>query len=272
MRMGLIMWRIAAVLLTAALLGGCGGKNWGAAADEQLFAAFEPVDPEFAPRYTEEQFDGTLKSDRWPDETAKVRALLPDFGMTTTVKQFTGNMEVRYKVVAGHLNGGNYEVTMDLFRFRPEDGEPEDGKCDNSASADCKAVIQKVRIGVGVRVIAHISVAEAGAKLAGLTSFGANASLENMSGTVSAYSYGIDPVPLDFKALAAAAPLDKGVLATILKGAADILDKLQADNVKLKPHLFAIKRLRPVTEPQTADAEVRKTNSVLHFFKRKEKR
>jgi len=169
------------------------------------------------------------------------------------VRQLSGGVGFTYKAVGGELSGGNYEVIIDQFRFRTEDGDTDDGVCDNSNATACQMRIEKVRIGVGVRIIAHITVAKAGAKLGSLTGIGGNATLENISGTVSAYSYGVLPVPIDFRALAANATLKEGLIPAILNSAAGMLEKLQATEIHLiEPRVFAIKRFKPVSETQTA--------------------
>jgi|GEM_PF-2121550 len=263
---------LAAALAATLVLGlcGCAGKNWLHMEDNQLYTGFEPVTPEYVPRYHQEQVDGSVKASAWPAAMAQRSDLLPDFGLTTVVRQLSGGVGFTYKAVGGELSGGNYEVIIDQFRFRTEDGDTDDGVCDNSNATACQMRIEKVRIGVGVRIIAHITVAKAGAKLGSLTGIGGNATLENISGTVSAYSYGVLPVPIDFRALAANATLKEGLIPAILNSAAGMLEKLQATEIHLiEPRVFAIKRFKPVSETQTAETEVRKKRAVLNLLRKR---
>jgi hypothetical protein len=263
-----------AVALAAALilgLCGCAGKDWLHMEDNQLYTGFEPVTPDYVPRYHQEQADGHVTASAWPAAMAQRSDLLPDFGLTTVVRQLSGGAGFKYKEVGGELSAGNYEVIIDQFRFRTEDGDADDGTCDdNSNATSCQMRIEKVRIGVGVRIIAHITVAKAGATIGSLTGIGGNATLENISGTVSAYSYGILPVPIDFRALAANATLKEGIIPAILSSAAGVLDKMQAADIHLiEPRVFAIKRFKPVSETQTAETEVRKKRAVLKLLRKR---
>ncbi|MDR3641079.1 MAG: hypothetical protein P4L39_07130 [Humidesulfovibrio sp.] len=227
-----------------------------------LFNGFEPVDPEIVPWYVNSDSNGTAERRAWPTNPQELRDLLPDFAMTTTVKQYTGAMEVRYLKGFGALDAGKYEVVMDIVRFRPEDAITDEDLCEDTADKNCTTLIQKVRVGVGVRIIARISVAKAGTEIVGLTSLGAKGDLSNLNGTVSAYCYGVQPVPIDFKMLAEGGNLSKGLLQTILHAASDVQGRIDLQSVRLTPHIFSVKRLRPPGDTMNATGEASESRLV----------
>jgi len=227
-----------------------------------LFNGFEPVDPEIVPWYIDSASNGTAARRAWPSNPEELRALLPDFAMTTTVKQYTGTMEVRYLKGFGTLDAGLYEVIIDIIRFRPEDTLLDNGTRGDAADEEGLMRIQKARVGVGVRIIARINVANAGTDITGLTSLGAKGSFGNMHGTVSAYCYGVQPLPIDFKALAEESDLSRGLLRAIMHAAGDVQSRIDLHHVRLTPHIFSIKRAKPPSGALSADEEAREARRV----------
>lgn len=232
-----------------------------------LFNGFEPVDPEIVPWYIDSASNGTAARRAWPSNPEELRVLLPDFAMTTTVKQYTGTMEVRYLKGFGTLDAGMYEVIIDIIRFRPEDTMLDNGSRGCAADERGLMQIQKARVGVGVRIIARINVANAETDITGLTSLGAKGSLGNMHGTVSAYCYGVQPLPIDFKALAEEGNLSRGLLRAIMRAAADVQSRIDLHNVRLTPHIFSVKRLKPPSGALNADDEAREAHRVHELLR-----
>lgn len=223
-----------------------------------VYNGYEPIDPVSTPLvYT---FDTPEKASNklWAQmDISTLRLNLPNQTSTTTIKKLSADGKITYLSASASGEAGIYEVVMDYAKYRSEpvydDGT---GVQTGSSGSTNGKLLGYGKIGVGVRIKANVETLKTGVDLNGLFALGLAAKQQLLRGTISVDVIGIDSQGVN-ALLPVGVQLDESSIQASLQSLASIQTKIYDKEVKLTPHLIAIRRGQPVVGPvdDTKDQE-----------------
>lgn len=194
------------------------------------FRGFEPIDPiEYLESVAIIQ-NGEIQQ-KFPLQLTKneILGFLANETVLVSVGQFTGEGKLGYGPATFSIKGSSYKITMDYMKFATLRESNEKGEL-----AGYK------RVGVGLRIIAHVTAMESGVNLGDLFAIGLAAKANKVSGTLM-----LEIIGIKSKDVTAVLPLPSEINQTTIQSAmqamATIKSKIYEETTALYPQVMAIK-------------------------------
>jgi hypothetical protein len=236
--------RAIILALTLTLAIGCSSldRTFGPSTDikgtsSEEYRGYQPIDPlpaDTVMRYNKEIQD--MEEKLWAALVAEpnvVRGLLPIQSAEVSVSKIDAKVGLSY--LAASLTGevGTYTVIMDYMKYRVEDVYED----------DTNDFIGNARIGVGLRIKAVVQTTEANLNLGSLVAIGAQARLGTLRGGIAVDVIGIDS-PDVVNLIPLTSEIDQTSIQSALQALASIKTKISDENIRLTPHVLAIKQAK----------------------------
>ncbi len=244
-----LLW-LGLALAVGMALGGCTGNIQRLPPLENtFFTDFEAVTPEIAPLYTDysdyaagQVFAQKLWAKKSSDE---IRSLLSEKDGTLTVQRYDMNTKLTYLAANAHLGVGQYIITLNSFRFRPE---RVDGASLCQGKANCKA-LDMIQMGVGARLVAEVNVTEGGLNTGGLIPLGIDTGGKMVSGKLRLNTIGVVPKKTGLSSPALSLTVDDSSIQAMLKAIAVLEAQIEGSDVELTPYIIGVKSADPPKGP-----------------------
>jgi hypothetical protein len=263
------LW-LGLALAVGVALAGCGGKGQTLPPlDNTYFTDFEPVTPEIAPVYTDYStyaVGQAFPQKTWASRTSEeIRSLLSEKDVSLTVQRYNAQGKLTYLAASAHLDIGQYIITLNSIRFRPE--RVQDGAALCQHNANCKP-LEMIQMGVGARLVAEVNVTEGGLNTGGLLPLGLDTGGKRVSGKLRLNTIGVVPRKTGLSLPALSLTVDDSSIQAMLKAIAVLETQIEGVDVELTPFILGVKSLDPPRGP-VEDGRTLKLDAGVKGFSQK---
>lgn len=192
------------------------------------------------PKITFFDKNGASITKAWPElSNDEIRKLLPNIITDISVARKDSSGTLTYLVAKAATQVGEYRVTVDFTKYRPE----------SAIDAVSKEKLGDARIGVGLRMTAEIQTSTANVDLGSVFALGIAAANNRLKGTLSVHVIGVGAVGVD-DLVVSNTKLDETSVQRTIEGMTAIKAKIADPSTTLTPQILWVKPTSAKVSPK----------------------
>lgn len=197
--------------------------------DNATVLGYRPIEPLPVDEVTYfDKKEGRIVRKNWGALTHnQTMALLPNQTAEVSVRKESYGGKLSYMPASISGEAGSYAVTLDYMKYRVEE------------LLDDKQYLGDGRVGIGLRIKATVKTTKANLNLGGLLGLGLEASLNNLSGSISVNVMGMDAASIT-DLLPITATIDQTSIQNTLQALAAVKAKMWEPNTTITPQLLSV--------------------------------